>query len=327
MRLDLAYALESAPDRISVGSVNPSHAEIILGGSGTGSQDTRSSTDLGKSLIAQAADRQSPLRRSVSGAPIVRAAWRPAWRVEPGTAGDPAAPPNPTSGFHQRAPTVGPLEVEGSLHSSYSMKPGDTNPSGTPRVATGRNTPLRPSAPSPQRLSRSPSPHTAGPQGEAGHGLARIESKDGRVCEGSWAKINGKLIGVGIISFPGGTTYQGEWLEYEPHGYGIQTTELGAVFEGEFNLGEKHGYGSLTEPDGKRQVGCWSKGKREGWTLAYAAHGAPLTLREHKNDVFVGRQVFSAVHRCRLVARNRAADQLADQGFDQVGGCRALATS
>ena len=278
-------------------TVNPSHAEIMLSGSGNGSQDMRSSTDLGKNLIAQAADRQSSLRRSVSGGPIVRAAWRPAWRVEPGAAVEAAAPPN----LHPRAPAVGPLEVEGSLHSSYPTRPADTNPSGTPRVGTGRNTPQRPSAPSPQRLSRSPSPHIGGPQSEAGHGLGRIESKDGRVCEGSWAKINGKLIGVGIISFPGGTTYQGEWLEHEPHGYGVATSELGTVFEGEFNLGEKHGYGSLTEPDGKRQVGCWSKGRREGWLLSYAAHGAPLTLREHKNDVFVGRQVpFSAQHAIRF---------------------------
>ena len=136
----------------------------------------------------------------------------------------------------------------------------------------------------------------------AGHGLGRLEN-NGRVCEGSWAKINGKLIGVGIISFPSGASYQGEWLEHEPHGYGVETSELGAVFEGEFNLGEKHGFGCLTEPDGKKQVGCWSKGKREGWLLSIAAHGAPLTLREHKNDAFVGRQLDGQCEDAKRVQR------------------------
>jgi hypothetical protein len=44
-------------------------------------------------------------------------------------------------------------------------------------------------------------------QGGANHGLGRLEN-NGRVCEGSWARINGKLIGVGIISSPSGVSYQ-----------------------------------------------------------------------------------------------------------------------
>jgi hypothetical protein len=47
------------------------------------------------------------------------------------------------------------------------------------------------------------------------------------------------------------------------------------------------------QPDGKKQLGCWAKGRREGWLLTLAAHGAPLTLREHRDDAFVGRQVWT----------------------------------
>ena len=139
------------------------------------------------------------------------------------------------------------------------------------------------------------------------------------MCDGSWAKINGKLIGVGIISFPSGASYQGEWLEHEPHGYGVETSELGAVFEGEFNLGEKHGFGCLTEPDGKKQVGCWSKGKREGWLLSIAAHGAPLTLREHKNDAFVGRQLDGQCEDAKRVQRQ--AESVLDKARSVVLLC------
>jgi len=318
LRLDIASVLEVTPDRILVTNVTPSAADVLLSNYTDGAHDLRTSTDLGTALIAQAQDRASSLRQSVSGSSIVAASWRPAWRTDAAlTNMTPAASHAPSiynsassaRGSQQGVQiSTGPLDIDRTQQQQAGyVRTTDINPSlgQMPRMGaqlSGRNS-VRTSGssnvPTP-RASRSPSPNRGG--GDTGHGLGRLEN-NGRVCEGSWAKINGKLIGVGIISFPSGASYQGEWLEHEPHGYGVETSELGAVFEGEFNLGEKHGFGCLTEPDGKKQVGCWSKGKREGWLLSIAAHGAPLTLREHKNDAFVGRQLDGQCEDAKRVQR------------------------
>ena len=84
LRLDIAVAVDCAPERIMVRDVSPSSAEVTIADARVArsdhSSDTRLSSALGKNIIAQAADRQSTLRQSMSGAAIVRASWRPAWQ-------------------------------------------------------------------------------------------------------------------------------------------------------------------------------------------------------------------------------------------------------
>ena len=60
--------LEATPDRILVTNVTPSAADVLLSNYTDGAHDLRTSTDLGTALMAQAQDRASSLRQSVSGA-------------------------------------------------------------------------------------------------------------------------------------------------------------------------------------------------------------------------------------------------------------------
>ena len=53
LRLDVAYALEAKSDRVQVTNLSPSGADVVLSNYAAGSQDLRTSTDLGKLLIAQ----------------------------------------------------------------------------------------------------------------------------------------------------------------------------------------------------------------------------------------------------------------------------------
>ena len=111
LRLDIAVAVDCAPERITLGNVSPLSAEVTIADArdAHADPDTRPSSALGKMLIAQAADRQSTLRQSMSGASIIRASWRPAWQQAS----------NVTNGANGSPPTAAPSaqgHFGGTLH-------------------------------------------------------------------------------------------------------------------------------------------------------------------------------------------------------------------
>ena len=180
LRLDIAFVLEVTPDRILVTNVTPSAADVLLSNYTDGAHDLRTSTDLGTALIAQAQDRASSLRQSVSGSSIVAASWRPAWRTDAAlTNMTPAASHAPSiynsassaRGSQQGVQiSTGPLDIDRTQQQQAGyVRTTDINPSlgQMPRMGaqlSGRNS-VRTSGssnvPTP-RASRSPSPNRGG---------------------------------------------------------------------------------------------------------------------------------------------------------------------
>ena len=180
LRLDIAFVLEVTPDRILVTNVTPSAADVLLSNYTDGAHDLRTSTDLGTALIAQAQDRASSLRQSVSGSSIFAASWRPAWRTDAAlTNMTPAASHAPSiynstssaRGSQQGVQiSTGPLDIDRTQQQQAGyVRTTDINPSlgQMPRMGaqlSGRNS-VRTSGssnvPTP-RASRSPSPNRGG---------------------------------------------------------------------------------------------------------------------------------------------------------------------
>lgn len=55
--------------------------------------------------------------------------------------------------------------------------------------------------------------------------------------------MNGMRKGKGIMTYPDGTTYNGEWEDNKRHGQGIYTYRNGDYYDGEWKEGRKHGKG------------------------------------------------------------------------------------
>ena len=74
------------------------------------------------------------------------------------------------------------------------------------------------------------------------------------------------------------TTYKGEWLANQRHGYGTLTTS-GWIYEGEFQAGKQCGQGQLflRQPDGsthRAYSGDWQRGKRHGVGVYFYTDGS-----------------------------------------------------
>ena len=102
---------------------------------------------------------------------------------------------------------------------------------------------------------------------------------------GSWR--NDKQEGKGRLISPDGTTYEGEFKNGLPDGFGIQIGEGeeytgkflrgsrngsgllkradGTTIEGEFSQGVQEGRGRVTKPDGSTKYGEWEDGKHKKW--------------------------------------------------------------
>ena len=66
---------------------------------------------------------------------------------------------------------------------------------------------------------------------------------EGEVNEG------GQPEGQGILTFPDGARYEGQWRRGEPEGQGALTYPDGRRYEGEFRSGEPTGEGVSSKPD------------------------------------------------------------------------------
>jgi len=86
-----------------------------------------------------------------------------------------------------------------------------------------------------------------------------------RVYKGEWK--NGEKWrpnGLGVMTYPDGHKYVGEWKDGEPNGQGTFTSPNGMKYIGEFKDGESNGQGTFTYPDGQKYVGRWKDDKRNG---------------------------------------------------------------
>ncbi len=68
------------------------------------------------------------------------------------------------------------------------------------------------------------------------------------------------------------SSYTGEIKDFEPHGYGVQTSFDGTVFTGSFNSGHRNGEGILKFTDGSYFKGTWINGKMNGEGVFHDAY-------------------------------------------------------
>ena len=93
--------------------------------------------------------------------------------------------------------------------------------------------------------------------------------------QGEWK--NNQMNGKGKLSwepFENGRTYEGNFVNDEKDGYGIQIWTDGRKFDGEWKAGQLY-KGTFTRKDGTRIVGEFRDGKPIGECLIYPINGSP----------------------------------------------------
>jgi hypothetical protein len=79
-----------------------------------------------------------------------------------------------------------------------------------------------------------------------------------------------KRIGAGLLTYPDGTVYEGEWLDDEQHGQGVCVYPSGNIYIGEWSAGRCEGKGIMLYNDGDIFDGHWKAGLCHGEGVFYA---------------------------------------------------------
>ena len=77
-----------------------------------------------------------------------------------------------------------------------------------------------------------------------------------------------------------GSTYMGELMRGEPHGYGKKDFQQGDVYEGQFQKGKAHGHGTYRFKQDElidRYVGMWANDKWDGYGTLVLSDGSRVT--------------------------------------------------
>lgn len=98
--------------------------------------------------------------------------------------------------------------------------------------------------------------------------------------------------GTGRVRFDDGSCYEGDFVNDEYSGQGVETSVAGHRYVGEFKQGKKHGQGILYWTDGRRYEGFWKCDTMSGfgvlkWRLGCQYHGM------FDDDDFEGDGVFA----------------------------------
>lgn len=114
----------------------------------------------------------------------------------------------------------------------------------------------------------------------------KMTHTDGGVYVGGFAQHYGISYKweYGIMNWPDGEMYSGEWRKDAYHGYGKFKRRNGDVYEGQFERGLYHGFGRLVHADGKVQEGFWSDGVFTGDEPPIASDVAGKDLSKKEVD-------------------------------------------
>ena len=92
------------------------------------------------------------------------------------------------------------------------------------------------------------------------NGLGVMTYPDGHKYVGEWK--NGKYNGQGTSTYPDGGKYVGRWKDGEPNGQGSETLPDGQKYKGKWKNGEYHGQGTLTLLNGDKYEGKFKDGEK-----------------------------------------------------------------
>ena len=94
----------------------------------------------------------------------------------------------------------------------------------------------------------------------SGYEWKEIGDKDTQIQYNGFVD-DGEPEGLGIITFPNGEKYVGEFKNGKKNGQGTHTWSDGDKYVGEFKDGNPNGQGTGTWSDGEKYVGEWKDGK------------------------------------------------------------------
>ena len=111
-------------------------------------------------------------------------------------------------------------------------------------------------------------------KGDCDEGYGRFEYYDGDVYEGYTKWCDGAADslcpnnpgplrhGHGVVTYPNGANYDGEWEDGKSHGHGVLTFASGEKHDGEWKDNQQHGHGVYTYANGSKYDGEWKNGKK-----------------------------------------------------------------
>ena len=103
-----------------------------------------------------------------------------------------------------------------------------------------------------------------------------------------------------VVTFPGGSRYEGDVLDGQPHGLGRVKFPDGSSYEGEFDSGRMHGQGTGTFPDGQRYVGEWKNDLPHGSGRRIWVEGAEY-VGDFRNGLRTGRGTMTWPSRSKYI--------------------------
>jgi hypothetical protein len=90
------------------------------------------------------------------------------------------------------------------------------------------------------------------------------------------------------MKFPNGTSHEGNWVKGAPNGKGIFKDKNGkVVYEGDFLNGDRTGKGIQHFPDGARYEGDHLKGQFHGNGILYGPDGKIIMQGKWEHNKFV----------------------------------------
>ena len=95
-------------------------------------------------------------------------------------------------------------------------------------------------------------------EGNCENGFGKWVYTDKTTYEGEWVQTQKQ--GKGIETWPNGYIYNGEFKNSVWNGQGKLTFPNGATYEGKWENGFMNGEGKFTWSDGKEKIGIWKNG-------------------------------------------------------------------
>ncbi|OYU54683.1 MAG: hypothetical protein CFE25_15470 [Chitinophagaceae bacterium BSSC1] len=109
--------------------------------------------------------------------------------------------------------------------------------------------------------------------GNCVNGKGIYKYSNGAVYDGDF--VDSLMSGIGVMVWPSGDKYIGEWKRGNRTGKGKFIFKDGRVYEGDFNAGKLNGKGTMIYKDGSKYIGDWKDGNITGkGKISYASGGS-----------------------------------------------------
>ena len=120
--------------------------------------------------------------------------------------------------------------------------------------------------------------------------LLAIFLKPGSIPGAERKCIKGDCVnGYGIMTYPNGSKYEGEWKDNKKEGFGTFYYSYGSTYRGYWKNNKKDGLGEFNYYKGGSYIGYWKNNQRHGIGRIVLNDGGTY-LGEWKDDKIIGEQ-------------------------------------